>query len=543
MSIRDAVVDQLLAAGIDTVFGIPGTQTLPLNEGIQDQQEIRYVMARHETAVTHQAWGYAETTSKIAATLVVPGPGDMNAMNGLKNALNDCTPLLHLSIETEPEVRGGEGIHETPPDTYDNVVKENITVETPESAPVAVKRAIATALTPPKGPVRVGIPKSFFGEDISGAEASSFDRTYVTDVPELALEDAAEKLDGATQLSILAGGGVRSANASDELQAIAEQLDAPVVTTYKGKGVLPEHHELSAGVLCGGSPPELLDTLAESDVMLAVGTDFDAVATQKWTVEMGDTLIHVTLDEDDVGNGYNPTVGIVADAKDALNYLLSATSPSEHGGEDRAKTARNGVWDRIPELLGIKEAPFTAAQTLKTVREATPDEAIVTVDAGGFRLWTLVMFTAMGPRRYVNPGSWATMGTGVPSAIGAQTGNPDTPVVALTGDGGLMMCLHELHTAVAEDLPIVVVLLNNNDYAVISDDAESNYGFEKGTYAWQEAPIDFTAIAEGVGMEATKVCSIDDLDQSMRDALVNDQPTLLEVPIVSTDPQAYTLVD
>ncbi|MFC6875393.1 thiamine pyrophosphate-binding protein [Halobellus marinus] len=543
MSIRDAVLDQLLAAGIDTVFGIPGTQTLPLNKGIQNRQDIRYVMARHETAVTHQAWGYTETTGQIAATLVVPGPGDMNAMNGLKNALNDCTPLLHISIETEPEVRGGEGIHETPPDTYDNVVKENITVETPESTPVAVKRAIAKSLTPPKGPVRVGIPKSFFDKDVSAAESSSFTHTYLTDVPELALDDAAKKLDSATQPSILAGGGIRSANASDELQAIAERLDAPVVTTYKGKGVLPEDHELSAGVLCGGSPPELIDTLADSDVLLAIGTDFDAVATQKWTVEMGEMLIHITLNEDDVGNGYNPAIGIVADAKDALDYLISTTSPGEREGTDRAQTARNGVWDRIPELLDIEEAPFTAARTLKTVRESIPNETIVTVDAGGFRLWTLVMFKAMGPHRYVNPGSWATMGTGVPSAIGAQTGNPDTPVVALTGDGGLMMCLHELHTAVAEELPIVVVLLNNNDYAVISDDAESNYGFEKGTYAWREAPIDFNAIAEGVGMDASKIGSIDELEQSIRDALENNQPTLLEVPIVSTDPQAYTLVD
>lgn len=130
MTVGNDVVARLTAAGVKTVFGIPEKQTLPPNEAMEEY-DIDYVMARHEIAVSHNAWSYAETSGEMAATVVIPGPGDMNAMNGLKNALNDCTPLIHIAVETEPEIRGGDGIHEMPLDTYDNVVKENYHVEGP----------------------------------------------------------------------------------------------------------------------------------------------------------------------------------------------------------------------------------------------------------------------------------------------------------------------------------------------------------------------------------------------------------------------------
>ncbi|MFC6736935.1 thiamine pyrophosphate-binding protein, partial [Halolamina salina] len=161
MTLAAAVIDRLVEHGIDTVFGIPGKQTLPLNEAVDGRDDVQFVMARHETAVSQQAWGYAETSGRPAATVVVPGPGDMNAMNGLKNAYNDNTPLVHIAVETDPEVRGRDGIHETPPETYDTVTKANRVVKNPDGVLAEVERAVETATTAPKGPVRLGIPKSY----------------------------------------------------------------------------------------------------------------------------------------------------------------------------------------------------------------------------------------------------------------------------------------------------------------------------------------------------------------------------------------------
>ncbi|WP_254761902.1 thiamine pyrophosphate-binding protein [Natrinema marinum] len=541
MDVSRAVIQRLTANGIDTVFGIPGKQTLPLNETIGTRDDIRFVVARHETAVTHQAWGYAETSGRMAATAVIPGPGDMNAMNGLKNALNDCTPMVHIAVETEPEIRGGDGIHETPPDTYDNVVKENLLVDHPESTIAVLEEAIAVAETPPKGPVRVGIPKNFLAMDVPLASPAEYSRESVTGVADRDIEAAADSLAAADEPVIVAGGGVRWAEASDDLRRVADRLGAPVVTTYKGKGILPDGDDgYVAGSLSGSASPELLELLADADAALAVGTDFDAVATRAWDVEVPETLVHVTLEPDDLGTGYEPTVGIVADAGAALAALEDALADREVAADDavdRAAAVREATGDRLEELRG-SSPPITSVSALETARDAIPEEATVAVDAGGFRVWGLNVFEATGPRSYVNPGSWATMGTGLPSGIGAQLANPDDDVVVLTGDGGLMMCVHELHTAVSEDLPLTVVVFTNEDYAIISDDAGRNYDLSEGEYEWANAPIDFERLATSLGMRAEHAETPDEIQSTLASAIDADEPVLLEVPTDPREPQA-----
>jgi len=538
MHVGRAVIRQLAANGIDTLFGIPGTQTLPLNEAVAEHDEMRFVTARHETAVSHQAWGYAEASGEPAATLVIPGPGDMNAMNGLKNALNDCTPLVHLAVETSPEIRGGEGIHETPPDTYDTVLKANVLVSRPGSAVAELQRAIATATTPPRGPVRVGIPKNFLTRDVPLADPGTYSREAVTDVSEDAMERAADVLADASRPAVLVGGGVRAAEAGPELRRVARQLNAPLLTTVKGKGVVPDSHELVAGTLGISASPELRACLDSSDALLAVGTDFDAVWTRTWSAPVPEDLVHVTLSSADVGRGYDPTVSIVADAGEALESLSATLSGRavDGDGAERAAAVAAADRERIEPLLG-GDPPVTSVRALRAVREATPREAVVTADAGGSRLWALHSFDAAGPRCYINPGSWATMGTALPSAIGAQLADPDAPVVALVGDGGLLMCLHELHTAVSADAPVTVVAFDNRDYAIISEEAGRSFDLPAGAYSWDGAPIEFTTVAEGLGMRALHAETPDEIREAVATAVAADEPVLVEVPTDPHEPQ------
>ena len=541
MKLNDAVIDCLVANDVDTLFGIPGKQSLPLNESISERDDIEFVMARHETAVSHQAWGYAETSGRMAATVVIPGPGDMNAMNGLKNALNDCTPLLHIAVETEPEIRGGDGIHETPPDTYDNVVKENITVETPQSTVAELQRAIDTALTAPMGPVRVGIPKNFLKMDVEVAEPGEVERHSFSGVPQTKVERAADLLANASAPIIIAGGGVRASNASEELKRVAERLEAPVVLTYKGKAVFPDDHDLAGGVLCGGTGTAQKELIADSDAALGVGTDFDAVTMQHWTIDVPSDLVHVTLEADDVGTGYDPAVGIVADAGrtlEALDAALSERSISSTDGVRRAQATRDAVDGQLSTLRQVTDAPLTSVSALEAIREGTPRDAVVAVDAGGFRLWSLLTFPTYEPRKYVNPGSWATMGSGLPSAIGAKKANPDRDVVALTGDGGLLMCIHELHTLAGEGIDVTVVVLNNSDYAIISEEAGRNYRMEPGEYGWESAPVSYTTVAEGLGIDTMRAETTEEVTATVASAIESDGPTLVEIPTDPYEPQA-----
>jgi acetolactate synthase-1/2/3 large subunit len=541
MNVGEAVIDALVENGITDLFGIPGKQTLPLNRAINAREDVRFTMARHETAVSHSAWGYAETSGEMAGTIVVPGPGDMNAMNGLKNALNDCTPLLHLAVETEPEIRGGDGIHETPPDTYDNVVKENVLVETPESTVAHLERAIAAARTPPKGPVRVGIPKNFLPMDVELAGVGEAEVPAAPSPQDRQLRRAADLLAAAARPVVVAGGGVRAADASDELRAVAERIEAPVVTTYKGKGTFPEDHDLSAGVLCGGASTELRRLIADADAALGVGTDFDAVATGAWSVDVPDRLVHVTLDPSDVGTGYEPTVGIVADARRTLESLDRALADRDVASDDgraRARDVRTADEARMADLLAVSEAPLTSVSALAAVREAAPRETVVSADAGGFRIWSLVSFPTYAARDYATSGSWATMGTGLPGAIGAKRANPDRPVVALVGDGGLMMAVHELHTLVAEDLDVTVVLLDNSDYAIISEEAERGYRMDPSEYGWPDAPIDFVEVAAGMGLSAARAETAAAVESEVAAAVEREGPSLVEVPTDPQEPQA-----
>jgi acetolactate synthase-1/2/3 large subunit len=541
MAISDAIIQRLVAHGIDTVFGIPGTQTLPLNEALESASEVEYVMARHETAVSHQAWGYGQTGEGMAATLVVPGPGDMNAMNGLMNALKDCTPLLHLSIETDPDERGGDSIHETPPDTYDNVVKENVVVETSESTLAEVDHAIETAKRPPKGPVRLGIPRNFLDADAeNAAKSGSISTDTMETVPRDGLDDVADALKSARRPVIVAGGGIRAGGASEQLYSVAERLSAPVFVTTKGKGVFPEDHELFAGVLWGAASHPVRNCLREADRTLAVGTDLDSVTTDSWSIPLPG-LLHVTLEPDEIGghrNGYTPELSVVADAGPALSYLSSQLPEDGEVESDRSAAVRAAEAERLEPLRESTSPPLNSVAALSAIREGLPRESIVTADAGGSRLWTVLTFDVYEPDGYVNPGSWASMGTGFPAAIGAQVANPDRPVVSLVGDGGLMMCIHELHTIVSEDIPVVIVVFNNADYAIISENGASEHDLPDHTYGWPENPIEFVTVADGVGLPTYAAESPDEISEVVSLAVATDEPALIEIPTDPLEPQA-----
>ncbi|MFB6160304.1 MAG: thiamine pyrophosphate-binding protein [Haloferacaceae archaeon] len=543
MLVRDAVVETLVERGIDTVFGIPGTQSLPLNEAVEGRDDVRYVTARHETAVPHMAWGYAEASGRPAATLVIPGPGDLNATNGLKNAYNDGTPLVHLSVETDPELRGGDAIHETPPETYDPLVKENVTVETPAAAAATLDEAVVTALTPPTGPVRVGIPRSFLAAEAEAAGGAGGAEPGDAPVPdEGRIARAVDLLAEADRPVVVAGGGVRLAGANDALRAVAERLDAPVVTSPRAKGEFPEDHPLAAGVLSVGTSRNLRDLLDGADAALAVGTDLDAVATGTFDLPLPDRLVHVTLDPADLGQGYEPAVGIVADAAatlDALDERLPARMDPD--ARDRVERVREADADLMADVLAVDEPPLTSASAEAAVAEALPEDAVVSVDAGGFRIWSMHVLDVTRPRSYVDTGSWATMGTGLPAAIGAKVAEPDRPSVALTGDGGLLMCVHELHTVADEGIPVVVVALNNDDYATISWRASAEYAFDDGAFGWPETSASLVNLAESLGVRGVFAETPAEVREATAAALERDGPTLIEVPVDPAEPQAKPL--
>lgn len=539
------VYDALVAAGVETLVGLPGTQTVPLDRVVVEREEMRYVMARHETAIPHVAWGHYEVSDVPAATLTVPGPGETNAMHGLKNALNDCVPIIHVTGDAHPDDRGKGPIHEIDSDTYDNVVKENVVVESSRDLPAAVERGIERALTPPMGPVRLGIPSRFLAGDIAAPEASVSPERVTRENGPL-YDAAADLLADAERPVVWAGGGThRSPGGAEAVRALAADLDAPALTTYKSKGVFPEDDPRFLGVASSSLPPGGRRALSRADVVCALGTDLDGIATADWEFDLGDRLVHVTLDPDDVDQGYDADVGIVADAAQAAEAIggriSDRTPPADRwSGAEIGRAVRAEYRDHLERegLYEVTDEGFHTPGVLRTVRETVPDDTIVTEDVGGFRLWAMQAFETTDPDEMVAAGSWAGMGVGLPAAVGAKIARPERPVVCLSGDGGLLMCIHELATVTQEDLDITLVVSNNSDYAVISKQLGTT---ETPAFSW-DSP-DFPTIAEGFGWDATSVDDREGLATALEDALDSDGPTLVDVTTPTEEPSAAAAAD
>lgn len=518
-------------AEIDLLVGIPGTQTLPLDRTVAERESMRYVMARHETAVPHIAWGYHEAGGGVAATLTVPGPGDTNAMHGLKNAAEDCVPLIHVSAEVNPADRGKGQIHEIDRDTVDNAVKSNLHVDQPRAVRETVDRAVATALTPPSGPVRVAVPRNILTSETT-APAATFDRTGPTHNFEESLSTALDRLAEADRPLVHLGGGLRRANqGSDAAAALVDALDAPFVTSYKGKGVLDETRPGWLGTTASHLNAGARKALRAADVVVSVGTDLDGVATDGWSIPLGEELIHVNLDPDVFDRAYPADVALAGDAGEIAQAVADRVRCSPAwSGEAVANAVRSEYEEQLQDSgLLADGAPARTPAVLQAIEGVLPPETVVVTDVGGFRLWAFQMMRARGPDRYVTAGSWAGMGVGLPGAIGASLANPDTPVLCLTGDGGLLMCLQELHTAVEEDIPLTVVVFDNADYGTISKSPEiAEYGGGR-QFAWQSP--DYEQIAEGFGCRSTAVETPAETATAVAEGLDRDDVTVVSVSI------------
>ncbi len=525
----DRVVDGLVDAGVETVVGLPGTQTLPVDVAV-DESSLSYLMARDESAIPHVAWGHYEAGGGLAATVTVPGPGDTQAAHGLKNALNDCVPIVHVAADVPADDRGFGPIHEIDPGTYDSVVRANVVVERPAELPSAVARGLRTATTPPCGPVRLGI-----GSDVLSAPCPS----PAVEVPDAtptvangtALDAAADRLAAAERPLLYVGGGCRRSDVA-AVRALVRAANLPVLASYRGKGVVSDDDPRTLGVAGSHTPAAARAVVERADLTVALGTDLDDVATGGGDLPL-DPLVHVTLDPSDLHTRYDPAVAVHGDAGAAARHLRTA---ADTGGWDGAAVGARAAraWEERLREGGFLDdrTPMPTAAALRAVRDALPRETPVTTDVGGFRLWAKQVFDAYGPERYVTAGSWAGMGVGLPAAVGAAVGT-DGGVACLTGDGGLLMSLGTLAVAGEAGLDLVCVVFDNADYGVIS--ASEALPADGPSFDWT-AP-DFATVAEGMGWHGDRVETVGALHDAVADAVETDGPVLVDAVV---DPEQET---
>ncbi len=512
------VTESLAALGAQVAFGVPGIHSLAIWEALRTSPIDAYG-TRTELCAGFAADGYARSSRRPAALLLSTGPGALNSLTALMEAASAHVPVVAISSQIPSDMVGrGRGyLHETSDQLamFAPLVKHAARAESVESIPDLLARAWRVALTPPAGPVYLEIPV-----DLLKARAGDSPVAGLTAAPERhaataeAVMAAATLLEQAQRPVIWAGGGVLRAGARLELRALAERLQAPVATTYMGKGALPEEHPLAAG--CGCDEAALRELLAGADVVFCIGTELGAETTGQYALRFGGRLIHLDADPARIGATY-PALALVGDAKLTLQALLPELSARPFCAAARERVA--ALKRRIDTGLQSQERD-TELALLRTVERVLPADAITAWDMTILGYWAAPHLRLGAEQQFMYPLGSGTLGYAWPAALGAAVAHPERPVLAVVGDGGLQYALAELGTAAQHGLGAKLLVVDDGGYGILREYQRDAFG---QTIAVELPGVDLAAIAAGFGVPV-RTAALGDLEEQLRWALSQPGP-------------------
>lgn len=493
------VVDSLEALGAEVAVGLPGIHALPIWEAMRTSP-IRDVPFRTELAAGFAADGYARVSGRPVPLLLSTGPGALISLAALMEAASSHVPVVAVCSQIPGELVGkGRGyLHELPDQlaSFAPVVKWARRATSADGLPELIAEAWRASLTPPSGPVFLEVPTDLLAAltdvEVAGLDASPPPPAVPGDGE---LAEAARLLDGAARPAIWAGGGVIRSAAWEALVGLAEQLDAPVATTYMGKGAIPEDHPLSVGSACDeGAMLELLET---ADVVLAVGTELGAETTHQYRLQFPGRLIHLDAAPERIGATY-PALGLVGDAGATLEALRLRVGHHDRDGSVRAAAVR----DRIGPGLHERGHDELELELLRTIRSSLPRDAVGCWDMTILAYNAAAYFPALSPRRFLYPLGSGTLGYAWPAALGAKLALPGTPALAVHGDGGVAYGLQELATARQHGLDAKLLLVDDGSYGILREYQEQAFG---AAHAVDLVQPDFASLAGAFGVPAREV--------------------------------------
>jgi len=459
----EALVEIMIEEGVEFVFGLPGGNAIPMYDALVGRN-VKLILTRHEQGAVHMADGYARATGKVGVVLVTSGPGATNTVTGLFTALMDSVPLVVVCGQSPTPVLGLDAFQEADVSglTYP-CVKHSYLVKDVQDIPRVMREAFYLARTGRPGPVLIDMPK-----DISSAllaiDADSKDfHLPGYSVPReggaKSVAEAAKLLKAARRPILLVGHGAAISGASSEVRELVERMRMPAVSTLLGKGVLPESHELSLGMLGMHGTAYANKAMVACDLVMSVGSRWDdRIVGNYASFCKGAVKIHVDIDPAEMDKVVKVEVGIVGDVKAVLAQIL----PLLERGDTDDWIKQVARWRREYPLAYRKEGKVRAQHVIQELRALAGDKAIFTTDVGQHQMWAAQFVGTEEPRNWITSGGAGTMGFGFPAAIGAQLGRPGELVIAIVGDGGFQMTLSELATMRNLGLSVKVVVINNH---------------------------------------------------------------------------------
>ncbi|MHC2997246.1 biosynthetic-type acetolactate synthase large subunit [Tepidiphilus sp. HLB4] len=524
----EIVVQCLQRENVKYVFGYPGGAVLHIYDAFFQQDQIRHVLVRHEQAAVHAADGYARASGEVGVALVTSGPGATNAVTGIATAYGDSIPVVILSGQVPTAMIGQDAFQEV--DTVGITrpcVKHNFLVKDVAELAETIKKAFHIARTGRPGPVLVDIPK-----DVSAAkcvfhypETVSM-RSYnpVVKGHQGQIRKAVKALREAKRPILYAGGGVILADAADELTALARRLGAPVTTTLMALGAYPASDRQFLGMPGMHGTYEANLALHHADVVLAVGARFDdrVIGSPEHFASEPRTIIHIDIDPSSISKRVKADLPIVGDVRHVLADFLRIL---DEEGLTAPRETLAPWWERIEQWRARRclayeqpaDGPIKPQYVIDTLWKVTKGEAIVTSDVGQHQMWAAQYYRFDHPRRWLNSGGLGTMGVGLPYAMGARFARPDAPVVCVTGEASIQMCIQELSTCKQFRLPLKIVNLNNGYLGMVRQWQELFHG---GRYSesYMDSLPDFAALARAYGHVGIRVDRPADLQPALERA-------------------------
>ena len=533
MSGAKALIESLKKQKVEVIFGIPGGSVLPIYDVLYDS-EIRHILMRHEQCAAHAADGYARASGRVGVCMATSGPGATNLVTGIANAYMDSSPVVAFTGNVPRAFIGKDAFQETDiVGVTTPITKCNFQIMSAKEIYKTVKTAFYVASTGRPGPVLVDLPKDTQTE----VENIEFDdgvrlRGYKpnTEPHSLQVEKAVKLLVQAERPVIVAGGGVITSGASQEILALAELLVAPVSTTLMGKGCISENHPLSLGMLGMHGTIAANKIVPEADVLLAVGMRFTDRSTGKVETFCRDTkIIHIDIDSAEIGKNVRPTVPIVADAKLALKAIQERLVKSFRKKE--RSTWMNRVQGQKRQQAEMeKRDGMTPTHLLAELRKILPDNAITATEVGQNQMWAALYLKSYKPRTFISSGGLGTMGFGFPASLGAKVACPDVPVVDVAGDGSFIMTEQDLASSVTWKIPVTVIVLNNSVLGMVAQWQRMFYDRRYSAIDLDKSP-DFVKLAEAYGAQGVRVDSPEEFSKAVKAAIKSEVTTVVDVPI------------
>jgi acetolactate synthase I/II/III large subunit len=523
------LVDQLVVHGVDTAFCVPGESYIAVLDALRDAP-IRLVVARHEAGAANMAEAYGKLTGRPGICFVTRAPGATHAATGVYTAFQDSTPLILFVGQVPLEHRGREAFQELDyTDAFGALTKLAIEVEEAEQFPEVTARAFQTAVSGRPGPVVVALPEDVLSVAADVEDAAQFSPARAAPSPE-DLARVRGLLRAVERPLVVVGGGGWSATAATDLQVFAEASALPVAASFRRQDYIDNTSPCYAGVLTIGHDASLARRLREADLLLVIGSRLGDIATRGYTTleppRTPQTLVHVHADPEELGRVFQPDLPIVAGSAE---FLAAARALEPVDGSHRAAWVESAHADFLTSLRHERgPGDLDVGDVMEHLRERLPGDAILTNGAGNYTVWCHRFYSFSRYRTQLAPCSGA-MGYGIPAAIAAKVVHPERTVVCVSGDGDFLMSGHELAAAVQEELPIVVLVVNNGMYGTIRMHQERL--FPGRVVATDLANPDFAALAEAFGAYGEVVLRSEDFPEAFERALEQNRPALLELRV------------